>query len=162
VARRLAGGGAKLFRTDAALELKLPTADEDAGLGTGELDARATVSGEIRSWSVTGFGGIGWSRLGDPSWIELEDVFDAFLGLESNPLAGERLVLSGWLEGHEEVVQGPGGHLALGIGLRTTGSMRWKLSVTTEVGGSYDETTVLFGPSFGAPALGPGIRGVER
>jgi len=162
VARRVAGGGIKLFRTDAVLELKVPTADEDAGLGTGELDARVGVSGEYRFWSATGFGGIGWNRLGDPSWIELDDVFDAFVGVESNPLAGERLIVSGWLEGHEEVFEGPGGRLALGVGLRTTGSRRWRVSITRKVGGSYDETTLLFGPTFGAPSAGPGILGVER
>jgi hypothetical protein len=162
VARRVAGGGIKLFRTDAVLELKVPTADEDAGLGTGEPDARVGVTGEYRFWSATGFGGVGWNRLGDPSWIELNDVFDAFLGVESNPLAGERLIVSGWLEGHEEVFEGPGGRLALGVGLRTTGSRRWRVAITRNVGGSYDETTLLFGPTFGAPSAGPGILGVER
>lgn len=162
VARRVAGGGIKLFRTDAVLELKVPTADEDAGLGTGELDARIGVSGEYRFWSATGFGGVGWNRLGDPSWIELDDVFDAFVGVESNPLAGERLIVSGWLEGHEEVLEGPGSRLAVGVGLRTTGSGRWRVSVTRKIGGSYDETTLLFGPTFGAPVAGPGILGVER
>ncbi len=47
--------------------LKLPTADEDDALGTGELDGYGALSGTygINQWTVTGFGQLG--LLGDPN-----------------------------------------------------------------------------------------------
>ena len=54
---RIFGGGAKVFRLDGGIEAKIPTADADEGLGTGEWDARLGVTSEYRFWSATGFAG---------------------------------------------------------------------------------------------------------
>jgi hypothetical protein len=155
LSRQLAGGGAKLFRLDAELGAKLPTAEEQERLGTGEWDYRLGVAGQYRFWSMTAFGGLGWNSLGDPEWIELADVFDVYLGLESEPIA-ERVVVSGWLEGNEEVVAGTGSGSALGLGIRGTGKTAWRVQVSAGLSGSAEEFSILVGTSFGvsAPTIG--------
>ena len=162
LAQQIAGGGVKLYRADAVLDAKLPTADVDAGLGTGEWDARLGVAGEYRFWSATAFGGAGWSRLGDPTWVELRDPLDAYAGAESEPLAGERLILSGWVAGQQEVLEGTGPTAAIGLGLRSVRGLRWRGSVAADVVGEYRRVAVLFGISFGVSSPGPGIRGLDR
>jgi hypothetical protein len=159
---RIAGGGVKLYRTDAVLEVKLPTADEEAGLGTGEWDARLGLGAEYRFWSATAFGGLGWNRLGDPEWVELQDPLDIYAGAESEPLAGERLILSGWVEGHQEVLAGTGATATVALGVRSARGMRWRSSLAVDVIGEYKRVSVLFGISFGISSAGPGIRGVSR
>ena len=160
--KRLVGGGARLYRTDAVAEVKLPTADADAGLGTGEWDARLGLTGEYRFWSATAFGGATWNWLGDPEWIELQDALDLFAGAESEPMAGERLILSGWIEGHQEVVAGAGNRAAVGLGLRSVRGTRWRVTAAADVLGEYRQVYVLVGISFGVSTAGPGVRGVER
>jgi len=160
--KRLLGGGAKLFRSDAVAEVKAPTADADSGLGTGEWDARLGLTGEYRFWSATAFGGATWNWLGDPEWIELKDALDLFAGAESEPLAGERLILSGWIEAHQEVVEGAGARGAIGLGLRSARGTRWRVTAAADVLGEYRQVYVLVGLSFGVSSAGPGIRGVER
>jgi hypothetical protein len=149
------GGGAKIYRLDADLRLKAPVADEQEYLGTGEWDYRLGMSGQYRFWSMTGFGGIGWNMLGDPSWVELEDVLDIYAGVESEPLA-EKVIVSGWLEGNEEVVAGTGNRTALGVGVRTTGKVRYQGQLTAGLGGSAEDFSVLFGVNFGVdrPRIG--------
>jgi hypothetical protein len=160
--RRIAGGGVGLYRTDAVFEVKLPTADEEAGLGTGEWDARLGIGAEYRFWSVTAFGGAGWSRLGDPDWVELQDPLDIFAGAESEPLAGERLILSGWIEGRQEILDGTGATATLALSLRSARGLGWRGSVAADVVGDYRRVSVMFGISFGVSSAGPGIRGVDR
>jgi len=160
--KRIFGGGVKLFRTDAVAAVKVPVADEETGLGTGEWDAQLGFTGEYRFWSATAYGGLTWNRLGDPAWIELNDALDAFAGADSEPLAGERLILSGWVEGHQEVVDGTGGRAAVGLSLRSIRGVRWRASVAADVLGEYRQVHVLLGISYGVTSAGPGVRGVER
>jgi hypothetical protein len=162
LSRQFAGGGVKLYRTDAVLEVKAPTTDAESGLGTGEWDARIGVAGEYRFWSATAFGGVGWNRLGDPEWVELRDPVDVYAGAESEPLAGERLVLSGWVAGHQEALAGLGPTAAVGLSLRAVRGLRWRGSITADVVGEYRRVSVLFGISFGVFSEGPGIRGLDR
>lgn len=147
--KRLMGGGVKLFRLDAGLELKVPSADEEQNLGTGEWDTRLSVSGAYRFWSATGFGGLGYNTLGDPEWVELEDVFDAHIGLESDPLIGGRVTLSGWIEGREEVVKGVGSHAAIGVGLQGTGRWRWRGALVAGLSAAAQDFSLVFGVSYG-------------
>jgi hypothetical protein len=148
VGHRLAGGGAKLFRADAELEVKVPTADETENLGTGELDLRLGVSGEYRFWSANAFAGLGFNRLGDPEWADLNDVVDAFAGLESEPI-GERVILSGWLQANEAVVDGAGSPVMAGLDVRSLGRVRWTVQLTTRVSGPVADLGAGFGVSYG-------------
>jgi hypothetical protein len=153
--RRFLGGGAKVYRLDGEVGVKAPTADEQDFLGTGEWDYRVGVAGEYRSWSLTTFGGLGWNSLGDPEWVELSNALDAFVGVESQPL-GDRVILSGWLEGNEEVVPGTGSRTALGIGLVGSRKLRWRAQLIAGLGGSAEDFSATFGVSFGvsSPTVG--------
>jgi len=159
LSKRVAGGGVRLYRLDTGLEVKVPTADAEKYLGTGEWDVRVGCTGEYRFWSAALYGGLGWNRLGDPSWATLDDVLDGFLGVESNPLFGERLVLGGWVEAWQEAVAGTGDRAALGIGLRTTGKVRWRMQLRAGLTDASPDLGVLFGVSFGIAPPGPGARG---
>lgn len=156
-ARTLAGGGNKLFRLDAELGVKLPTADEDDYLGTGEADYRLAALGEYRLWTGTFFGGIGWNRLGDPAWADLADVFDVHAGFETDPLASG-LKLSGWLEANQEVLQGAGDRTAVGFGARGSGRLAWRAEIQAGLGGAAEDLSLGFGVSMRGTAE-PGRRG---
>jgi hypothetical protein len=156
----VAGGGIRLFHLDAGLQVKAPIADDEKGLGTGEWDFRAGVSGEYRFWSVTAFGGAGWNRLGDPSWIELNDVWDGYLGLEGYAF-GERVVIAGWIDGHEEIVEQSGARNVIGLELRTAKSPSWRIALTAEVGADGEGFGVMLGRSFSSGGSS-GYRGVLR
>ena len=161
VSKRVIGGGVRLFRFDANLEVKVPTADENLNLGTGQWDYRLGLAGDYRFWSTTAYGGVGWNKLGDPVWAEFNDVVDAYVGLESNPIARERLILSGWVEGWQEAIDSIGHRAALGVGLRTTGKVRWRLQLRAGLTDATADVAVLFGLSFGVSPPGPGIRGPQ-
>lgn len=156
---RLTGGGSHQHRIDLGFSVKLPTADEDEGLGTGEADCRASLSGEYRFWSLTLFGGAGYNRLGDPPGVELDDVFDAYIGVESVPL-GDRVLISGWIEGHPEIEAGVGDRVALGVGLRTLGKVRFELLGTLGLTRGAEDFAVSAGVAFGLrpPVAGPSGR----
>jgi len=158
---RLLGGGAKVFRLDLGAQVKAPTADPDKGLGTGEWDGYLGITSEYRFWTATGFGGFGWNYLGDPEWVELNDVVEGYLGLESEPLAG-RWIVSGWFEGNPEVIEGLGSRAALGFGLRTAGKLRWRLLATVGLTDAAQDFSVLFGTSFGVATPTVGTRGPVR
>jgi hypothetical protein len=161
LSKRVAGGGVRLFRLDTSLEVKIPTASEEDYLGTGEWDYRIGLAGEYRFWSATTFGGVGWNRLGDPDWIEFNDVLDVLAGVDSDPLLGERLIVSGWVEAWQEAVDGTGHRAALGVGLQSTGRVRWRLQLRTGLTDAAPDLGVLFGVSFGVAPPGPGIRGPQ-
>lgn len=141
----LAGGGAKLHHLVAELDVKAPTADDEEGLGTGRWDARAGLLGERRFWSATLFGGAGYSRLGDLQKLELRDVPDAFLGVESEPWRNLRA--SAWIEGQSAVLSGTEARSALGLGVRSSGSHPWRLVATVGLSGAEEEIGLLFGVS---------------
>jgi hypothetical protein len=158
---RVLGGGAKVYRMDTGLEVKTPTADNEQNLGTGEWDYRGTVSGQYRFWSATAFGTLGWNLLGDPSWVELNDVLDLIVGAESEPVLGGRIVLSGWLEGNQEIVDGTGDRSALGLGLRSNGKLRWRVLTTVGLGGAAEDFAFAFGLSMGVVPPKTGIGGLR-
>jgi hypothetical protein len=141
----LAGGGARLYHWMAELDVKAPTADVEEGLGTGEWDARIGLVGERRFWSATLFGGAGYSRLGDLRKVELRDVPDAFVGVESEPWWGLRAAL--WIEGQSAVLAGQEARSAVGFGLRSSGHRPWRLVATVGLTGSEEEIGLLFGTS---------------
>lgn len=153
---RVAGGGASQYRIDLGASAKLPTADEEKGLGTGELDWRLGVSGEYRFWSLTAFGGFGFNRLGDSPGLVLQDVVDAYVGAESLPLA-DRFFLSGWIEGSPELIAGEGSRVAACAGLRTAGPVRFELQATAGLTDAAEKFSISAGISFGLrpPTAGP-------
>lgn len=159
--RRILGGGAKIFRMDGGVEVKAPTADADEGLGTGQWDTRIGLSSEYHFWSATGFAGLGWNYLGDPAWVALNDVVDAYAGIESEPLAS-RWILSGWLAGNPEVVPGVGSRGIVGVGLRTAGRWRFRFQATGGLTEGSEDFSVLFALSHGVPTPTVGTRGPRR
>jgi hypothetical protein len=161
LSKRVAGGGVRLYRLDANLEVKIPTASEEDALGTGEWDYRIGVAGEYRFWSATTFGGVGWNVLGDPPWVELDDVLDVLAGVDSDPWLGERVIVSGWVEGWQEAVEGTGHRAAVGVGVRSTGRVRWQLQLRAGLTDAAPDLGVLFGVSFGVVPPGPGVRGPQ-
>lgn len=61
-------------------KVKLATADEAKGLGTGEHDFIFLVDGYRTFDRVTGFGGVGYHILGDAPGLPLDNVWSATLG----------------------------------------------------------------------------------
>ncbi len=93
--------------------------------------------------------------MGDPEWVELNDVLDIYVGLESEPIA-DRIVISGWLETSEVVVAGYGARSALGLGIRGTGKTGWRAQLGVGLSGAAEDVSLLVGASFGVstPAIG--------
>lgn len=143
----VAGGGARLHRLGAAIDLKAPTATEEH-LGTGEWDARLGLVAERYFWSVTLFGGVGWTRVGDPDWIDLENVWDAYLGLETEPV-GPGLRWLVWGEGMSEAARGAGDRLLIGVGLSSSGAVRWTASATAGLTSASRDVGFSLGLSWG-------------
>jgi hypothetical protein len=154
------GGGVKLFRMETNVEVKIPTADEEQGLGTGEWDLRVGLAGEYRFWPVTAYGGVGWTRFGDPEWVELNDVVDAYAGVEGDAFRG-RIIVSGWIDACPEVVEYRGPETIAGLEFRSLGRYRWRVGFTAGLGG-YDEYGVVLGYSFQTGAASRGYRGMLR
>jgi outer membrane putative beta-barrel porin/alpha-amylase len=66
---------------DLGAKVKLPTADENKGLGTGELDYAAQMDFFKPFDATTLFGSIGYRVYGDPAGATLKDVFYASIGV---------------------------------------------------------------------------------
>jgi len=85
-------------------KLKLATADEDKGLGTGEHDAAFLVDAYRTFERVTGFGGLGYHILGDSPSLPLDNVWSATLGASYK--LDERDSAGLMLEGRQRVAPG--------------------------------------------------------
>jgi len=85
-------------------KLKLATADEDKGLGTGEHDAAFLVDLYRTFDRVTGFGGVGYHILGDSPSLPLDNVWSATLGASYK--LDERDSAGVMLEGRQRVAPG--------------------------------------------------------
>lgn len=150
--RTLVGDTARRFRLDVEVDVKVPTADADDRLGTGEWDYRLGGAAEYELWVGRIFGGVGWNRLGDPSWADLSDVLDGHAGFESDPLAGG-LVIAAWLAANQEVLAGAGDRAAVGLGLRGGGRLAWQAQLTTGLGGSAEDVALSLAVNLrGGPA----------
>lgn len=71
---------ASTFGLDLTGKLKLPTADEDKGLGTGEVDMIFLVDAYRTFDRWTGFGGVGYHVLGDAPGQQLDNVWSLNTG----------------------------------------------------------------------------------
>jgi len=94
----------KLLGVDLTGKLKLPTADEAKGLGTGEPDFAFLVDGYRTFDRITGFGGIGYHMLGDAPGLPLEDAWSANVGVSYK--LDERDSAGALLEGRQSVGAG--------------------------------------------------------
>ena len=65
---------------DLGAKVKLPTADDQKGLGTGELDYAAQMDFFKPFDATTLFGSIGYRVYGDPPGVTLKDVFYTSIG----------------------------------------------------------------------------------
>lgn len=156
---RVLGGGAKVYRMDTGLEVKAPVADETQLLGTGEWDYRFVVSGEYRFWTALTFATVGWNQLGDPEWIDLNNVLDLVIGAESEPL-WDRFIVNGWIEGNQETIDGLGNRAAVGVGFRSLGRIRWRVLATAGLSGPAEDFSIGFGLSMGIEPPKTGVGGV--
>lgn len=142
----LAGGGAKLHRLDASLDVKVPSADAET-IGTGEWDLRLGMSAQRRVWTGTWFGGAGYNWIGDPDWIDFNDAADLWGGFESEPF-GPRLMATGWVEANQEVVPGVGHRVVVGAGLRRFAAKSWRVSVVAGLTDAAEDFGVHLGWSW--------------
>jgi hypothetical protein len=151
----LAGGGARLYTIDGDVEVKVPTADRDDGLGSGAWDARAGFAFERRFWAGTGYATTGWNRVGSVPGLALRDNADVTLGFEGEPLLAE-VRWSVWAEWRSELIRRDGARMAAGLGLRSAGRFPWRISVSRGFKASDGEyvLVVAFGPA-GATATRP-------
>lgn len=69
----LVGKDAPVGRFDVHGGVKLPTADEEDGLGSGETDAWAGLGWTREGWNVDVTAFVDWVRLGDPEGVTLRD-----------------------------------------------------------------------------------------
>lgn len=72
--------GSKGLLLDVIGKVKLPTADEDRGLGTGETDFALQLDAATAFGATTLFGTLGWKKYGDPSGIDYRDPVYASIG----------------------------------------------------------------------------------
>lgn len=95
---------ATTFGFDLTAKVKLATADENRGLGTGEHDFifLADLYKTFGRW--TGFGGVGYHILGDPPGFPLDNVWSASLGASYK--LDERDSVGASLDGRERVAVG--------------------------------------------------------
>jgi len=63
-------------------KIKLATADEDKGLGTGENDYSLQIDVANTYEQITPFATLGYKIMGDPSGIELDDIWFASVGFD--------------------------------------------------------------------------------
>ncbi len=61
-------------------KVKIPTADEDKGLGTDETDFSLEVNLTKAYGSNVAFGTVGYRKFGDPPEFDLDDVMHLSIG----------------------------------------------------------------------------------
>ena len=125
-------------------KVKLPTASESAGLGTGELDFAFLVDAYQTFERVTLFGGVGYHVLGDAPGLPLDNAWSANLGASYK--LDERDSAGAMLEGRQSPGPGFSRQLDL-IGFYTRKLDRaWKA-----------QAYALIGLSDGSPDWGLGV-----
>ncbi|HKU46839.1 MAG TPA: transporter [Burkholderiales bacterium] len=95
---------ASTLGVDLTGKVKLGTADESKGLGTGEHDFAALIDLYKTYDRVTGFGGIGYHVMGDSPTLQLENAWSANLGASYR--LDERDSVGAMLEGRQRVAAG--------------------------------------------------------
>ena len=73
-------GNAGMLLLDVSGLIKIPTASEGDGLGTGEFDYTAQLDLSREFGKFTPFGTLGYRFIGEPSGTDLDNIFFASLG----------------------------------------------------------------------------------
>ncbi|MEE4381194.1 MAG: transporter [Pseudomonadales bacterium] len=112
------------FVVDLTGKVKLPTADENDGLGTGEADYSAQFDGYLYQGELVWFGTVGYKWRGDPSGFSLDDTWFASGGGSVWLKEGRRVGAS--LSYRPELIDGGNEALDLALFLDTALSAdRW-------------------------------------
>jgi hypothetical protein len=96
------------------VSLKLPTADEDEGLGTGEFDVGIGAIFSKTFGRSFGSADLGYVFIGEPGGTDLDDVFSAILTVGQR--LEEHLAVYGFLDYRTSVVERVDDPVALGLG----------------------------------------------
>lgn len=92
------------FAFDGTARVKLPTADEGDGLGTGKTDFGFQVDAYFTVDRLTPFIGIGYTFFGDPGFVQLDDAMNYTVGTTYRIDARDSAGLS--LDGRERLSPG--------------------------------------------------------
>jgi len=137
------------FGLDLTAKVKLPTADEKKGLGTGEADYIFLADLYKTFDRVTAFGGVGYHVLGDPPGVELDNVWSANLGASYKLDERDSVGLS--LYGRDRVAPGTDRQRELmGFFVRKLDQL-WKMQLYALVGLSDGSPDYGFGLSIARP-----------
>jgi hypothetical protein len=134
----------KALGVDLTGKLKLGTADESKGLGTGEHDFAFLVDAYRTFDRFTGFGGIGYHVMGDAPGLPLQNAWSANLGATYRLDARDTVGVS--LDGRQRVVAGGSRQREI------TGFWTRKLE-----GGWKSQVYALLGLADGSPDWGAGL-----
>jgi hypothetical protein len=130
-------------------KVKLPTADESEGLGTGEPDFAVLVDLYRTFDRVTGFGGVGYHIMGDSPALPLENAWSANLGATYRLDA--RASVGAMLEGRQRVAPGGSRILELtGFWMRRL-EAQWRAQFYGLIGLADGSPDWGFGLSFARP-----------
>jgi len=102
------------FSIDTALAVKFPTAEENKGLGTGEMDFGAFIGLHQRLEKIKLSLLIGYIKIGDPAYGDYNDI--PIYGLGISRFFG-KTNLSASLEGRRSLVRGAHNPLEINIGI---------------------------------------------
>lgn len=86
------------FGVDLTANVKIATADEDAALGTGANDYGLALDLYRSFDTATVFGGVGYTRLGDSDFIDVDSVLNANLGASWTAGPGSLGLMYDWRE----------------------------------------------------------------
>lgn len=89
---------------DLTAKLKLPTGDENKGLGTGSVDETLQADGYKAIERFTVFGTLGYTFFGHSDVVELKNAFNYGIGVSTRLDATDSVGLS--LDGRQRVVEG--------------------------------------------------------
>ncbi|MCZ6779688.1 MAG: hypothetical protein O7F16_12095 [Acidobacteria bacterium] len=128
-------------------KLKIPTANEEEGLGTGELDWSVGVSYTQPFGSrFTGFLEVSRKQVGDPPTFDFDDTTAGLAGVSVR--LGSKALAYLVYDRDDSIVPGLGVGESLNLGLNVFPDERWRLSVSFF--GGLSETREDFGILLGA------------
>lgn len=128
---------------DLTASVKLPTADEDKGLGTGATDYGLALDLYRDFDGTTVFGGIGYTVLGDSDFIDVDSVAGANVGVSRKLGPGSLGASYEWREAASDGFDDRSEIMAF-YSVRTDGGNRWQVYA-------------LAGLSDGSPDIGAGF-----
>lgn len=116
LSRRIVDETASLPGTSLHAGVKIPTADEDKGLGTGKVDYQAGVAlnKEVGRWSLEG--GIDYNILGEPDDYDLDNYISGYAAVATGIRPNMEVAMQ--LSGAQAASSESEAELALGLKLR--------------------------------------------